>query len=221
MFDLVLLMAGEGKRTGLSQNKVLYEVNNKPLFRYSLEKFLECEECKNVVLVVREDEKNKVINYLDDLELKKIKICFGGKERQDSVYNSLNYLSSEVVLIHDAARPLISKDIIMKVYEEVKLHQASVPAYNSIDTIKELKDGKLITLNRANLYNIQTPQGVNLKMFKEAHELARKENYYATDDVSLLEKYFGVNVKLVAGSVYNIKVTTSEDLNMIKKLLKE
>lgn len=219
MFDLVLLMAGEGKRTGLTFNKVLYEVNNKPIFRYSLDKFLECELCNNIILVIREEDKEKIDRHISDLDKNRIKICFGGKERQDSVYNSLNFLSSEIVLIHDAARPLITKDIIMQVYEEAKLHYASVPAYNSIDTIKELKDGKLVTLNRANLFNIQTPQGVNLKMFIEAHRLAKLDNFYGTDDVSLLEKYFGVNVKLVNGSVYNLKVTTTEDLNMIKKLL--
>ncbi|HHX00012.1 MAG TPA: 2-C-methyl-D-erythritol 4-phosphate cytidylyltransferase [Acholeplasmataceae bacterium] len=221
MFDVVLLMAGRGTRTGLDYNKVLYKINNKPIFRYSLDTFLEIEECNRIVLVINPEEEAEIKSLISDVNLKKIKIVSGGNMRQDSVYNGIIECNSEVALIHDAARPLITKGIILNVYRKTLVYSAAVTAIKTIDTIKELRDGKLITLDREKLYNIQTPQGVNLDKFKNAHLKAKDEKFYSTDDVSLLEKYYNISPTIVEGSIYNFKVTTSFDLEIMKKLLEE
>lgn len=220
MFDAVILMAGKGTRSGLQYNKILYKLNNKAVFLYSLEEFLKCDECKKVVLVIDALEESEIRNEINIVD-ERITFAYGGSQRQDSVRNGIKECSSEVILIHDAARPLIKKQNIIDVYENAKTHTSSVLAVKTIDTIKEYRDGKLITLNRDNLYNIQTPQGVNSNKFKEAHKLAEKENFYATDDVSLLEKYYNISPKIVIGSYNNLKLTTKEDLKYIEYLLKE
>jgi len=221
MFDALLLMAGSGKRTKLNYNKVLFKVKNKPLFIHSLEKFLSIEECKKIILVINKNDEEEILNYLRPYPKEKITLTYGGFERQDSVYAGIKCAESDYVLIHDAARPLITKDLILNIYENTVKYKAAIPSYQAIDTIKELKDGKLITLDRSKLYNIQTPQGVTKDLFIKVIELAKNENYYATDDVALLEKYLQLSPKLVQGSFYNIKVTTEEDLKYIEKLIEE
>lgn len=221
MFDGIILAAGKGERSGLLYNKILYEINNKPLFMYSLEAFIKSKYCNKVILVINQADEEAILYYLKSINSKNIELTYGGQMRQDSVANGINKCSSEVVLIHDGARPLVNVDEIEKVYEAAKTNNSSVLAVRTVDTIKELKDGKLITLNRDNLYNIQTPQGVKLDLMKNALNKAQVENFYSTDDVSLIEKYYDLSPKIVIGSYKNIKVTTSEDIDYLNYLLKE
>jgi len=221
MFDCILLIAGKGERSGLSYNKVFYTINKKPLFRYSLETFLDIKECRKIVLVIREDDIDLVKKEIETLDNSRIEIVYGGNMRQDSVSNGIDKCESKVVLIHDGARPLVSKKNIDDVYINTLEYYSSVLAVKTIDTIKEVKDGKTRTLNRENLWNIQTPQGVNLEYYKISIKKAIKENYYATDDVSLLEKYMDTVPKIVEGSYQNIKATTYNDIEYIEYLIKE
>ena len=102
MFDAIILLAGKGKRTGLPYNKVFHELNSKPLFRHSLEKFLELPSCRKVVLVCEKTEIAAVQALVSD---PRIALTEGGSERQDSVRAGMEACESEVVLIHDGARP--------------------------------------------------------------------------------------------------------------------
>lgn len=220
MFDAILLIAGKGQRSGLSYNKILYKIDGKPLFRYSLETFLSCQDCHKVIIVTTKDDYEQVYTAVRDLDLSRIEFTYGGDHRQDSVACGIEKCSSKVVLIHDGARPLIEKNHIINVYEGALIYSSAVLAVKTVDTIKELKDGKLNTLNRDSLWNIQTPQGVDLKKFKKALTRAKTDKYYGTDDVSLLEKYYDISPKIIQGSYRNIKATNPEDLDYVKYLIR-
>jgi 2-C-methyl-D-erythritol 4-phosphate cytidylyltransferase len=218
MFDCVFLMAGKGERSQLDINKVYYKINNKPLFKYSLDVFLDIEECNKIVLVVREDEYNRVSH----LSSSRIKIVYGGQMRQDSVASGVIATSEKIVLIHDAARYNVSKDDIIQVYLNTIDYQAAVLATKVTDTIKTVSDYKVVnTLDRNTLWAMQTPQGVKRDLYLDCLKKARQENYYGTDDVELLEKYANVKARIVPGHHCNYKLTNAEDIIVAEAILKE
>lgn len=218
MFDCILLVAGKSTRFNQDTNKVLYKLKDKLVFRYSLELFLSIEECRKVVLVTSKNDIDIIKNEVKDLDLNKIIFTTGGVMRQDSVYNGLMLTESDIVLIHDGARPMINANDILKVYHESINHLAATLAVKVIDTIKQVDD-KVITLNRANLWQIQTPQGVNRKIFLDVITKAKNNGYYGTDDVSLIEKYTNIQPKMVEGNYDNIKITTFRDIKYLEFLM--
>ncbi len=221
MFDVILLIAGKGKRTKLDYNKTLYLINDKPIFKYSLDIFLKMKELNKVVLVIDKEDEDIVNEYIKDINSNKIEIVYGGLERQDSVKNGIDKCSSDVVLIHDGARAYIEEGQVQSVYDNARRYNASALAVKTTDTIRELKKGSSNIVDRNLLWNMQTPQGVNLQMFKEALKKAYEDNYYGTDDLNLLEKYFDIVPKLVEGSKKNLKFTTIDDLDYLKFILGE
>ena len=141
-------------------------------------------------------------------------IIEGGNTRQASVYNGLKHSSCDFVLIHDAARPMISIDLINQAIEMVKEKKALTVATKTIDTIKEVEDGVIVqTIDRAKLYNTQTPQAFEYNLIKNAHEKLVGENF--TDDAGMLE-FFGQDVHILIGSYKNIKITTQNDIDIAK-----
>lgn len=215
MFDCILLMAGSGKRTNLAYNKIKYKINNKAIFEYSLDLFLSIEEVNKIVLVVSSDEYDEFKEY----ENSKVVLAIGGKERQDSVLAGLKECVSDVVLIHDAARPNIKKEEVINVYKEALINKASVLAVPCVNAIKEV-DGDFVTksLERSAVWCMQTPQGVNRKLMVEA---LGKIDYMIYDDIQALEIVFGIKAKIVKGRGENIKVTNPMDLKLMEMLLGE
>ena len=131
------------------------------------------------------------------------------------MYNALNVVKNDYVLIHDGARPLIRKDIISCVLDAVVDKGAVSVMTKTTDTIKEVDEtGRIIrTIDRSKLYNTQTPQGFKTSIIKEAHEKLKDGNF--TDDSSMLE-YLGIPVYIVNGSYTNIKITIKSDLDFAK-----
>ena len=146
---------------------------------------------------------------------KEIKIIEGGSTRQESVYKALQKVTSDFVIIHDGARPIITKEIISEVIEKTKNLGAVSVMTKTTDTIKEVdENGKIIrTIDRSKLYNTQTPQAFKTSTIKEVHEKLKGKSY--TDDCSMLEE-FGENVYIVEGSPKNIKITSKSDLDFAK-----
>ncbi|MDD3999747.1 MAG: 2-C-methyl-D-erythritol 4-phosphate cytidylyltransferase, partial [Bacilli bacterium] len=107
MFDAILLLAGKGERSGLEYNKVLFKLNDKPLFLYSLETFLKCRDCRKMILVCREEEIQTIQTLLSGYQ--KIDYAIGGEQRQDSVKAGIARTESDIALIHDGARPFVKK----------------------------------------------------------------------------------------------------------------
>jgi 2-C-methyl-D-erythritol 4-phosphate cytidylyltransferase len=216
MFDALILMAGKGERTGLSYNKALHPVKGKPLFRYAVETFLACPDCRKVVLVTARDEMKQVRDLVGDLT--GIEMTIGGAHRRDSARAGLALCSEKIVLIHDAARPLIEIGEITEVYRRTLESQAAVLAVKTTDTIISADSGYQ-TLDREYLWNVQTPQGVYLEAYRLALEQAVAEDYYPTDDISLVVKYLNIKPAIVTGKPENIKVTSKADLDYVEYLL--
>ena len=160
---------------------------------------------------------------ITNIKIKNVKIAYGGKERQDSVYNGLKLLDEkcDVVLIHDGARPFVSDKIIDKSIEEAKEHKAIVVGVPVKDTIKVIDNDKNIvdTPNRSVLWAVQTPQTFDYNILIDAYKDAFKNKFYGTDDAMLVER-IGYKVKMLEGSYNNIKITTQEDLNIGSQILR-
>ncbi len=204
----VILAAGEGRRIGL--RKQFIEVQGKPLFMYSVEKALKLFD--EVILVLPKDALTKVSVP------EGVKKVEGGRERQDSVLNGILEAEAEVVVIHDAARPLATEEMFREV-SNLGEFDGKIVAVPSRDTLKEVShDTVLKTIDRSHIWLSQTPQAFKRKVLLECHFRARNEGFYGTDDASLLERY-GYKVGIVMGSYWNVKVTYREDLQFLEKLL--
>lgn len=203
MTTVIILLAGMGRRMGMDKNKVLLEVNGKPIFMYTLEKFEQFT--KNIMIVVSE----KDYEYFKSLNLK-YKIIIGGVTRHESVLNALKEVKTQRVLIHDGARPLISNNIIRECLEcNSDAYFVGIPLKNTVryDKSYDFKD-----LNRGHLIDVQTPQGGITKLFLEG----ALKNKNVTDDISMLDNKN--NVELIIGEDTNIKITTKFDLEIFKML---
>ena len=224
----IVLAAGRGKRMNSEINKQFLLINGKPLLYYSLKTFEE-SEVDEIVLVTGtgylEFCREEIVEKYGFKKV--IEIVEGGDERYNSVYNGILALKqTDYVLVHDSARPMITKDIIHLNIEEVKRNRACVTAVPSKDTIKvsDAEGFVSYTPNRNELWNIQTPQSFEYKLIKAAYEYAIKnELTNITDDSMILENYKdeSVKIKLIEGSYKNIKITTSEDLLIAEKLLEK
>jgi len=224
MVTAIVLAAGRGRRMNSSINKVFMLLNDQPILVHSVLTFSACPEVDNLVVVAASDEVAYVENMLNSLiGIKTWQVVSGGSERQYSIANALKVMSqtTDIVLVHDGARPLINIQCINSVIQVATAHQAAVAAVPVKDTIKAVNDSGTVTgtPERHTLWNIQTPQGFNAHILRQAYEQAAQDGYLGTDDASLVER-IGVNIKIVAGSYENIKVTTPEDLIIAEALIK-
>jgi 2-C-methyl-D-erythritol 4-phosphate cytidylyltransferase len=153
-----------------------------------------------------------------------ITIVTGGRERQNSVWNGINaFLSKpDIVLVHDAARPLVNRRTVDEVIASAARNGAAVVGAKVHDTVKE--EGKQgffsRTLDRSKLWAVQTPQGFSFDLLMRAHKSARRSGHHGTDEASLVER-LNVPVRIVEGDQWNIKITTPFDLHLAEVLLKE
>lgn len=224
MISAVILAGGKGKRMNSTISKQFIELKGKPIIYYTIKKFNDNKQIDNIVVVLSAEE----IEYFKENVLKKYdirvdKIIAGGVERQDSVYNGLKSLENsetDVVLIHDGARPFISDRIINEGIKYAKIYGASAPGVMPKDTIK-IKDESnfsINTPNRETLVAIQTPQVFNFNEILECHKKIKLDKLIVTDDTMVIEN-FGKKVYLYDGEYTNIKVTTPEDLILAEKLI--
>ena len=224
MKGVVIVAAGTGSRMNMGINKQFIKLEGKEIIAYTIEKFYNNSNIEDIVVVVKEDESEFFKKeILDKYNFKNVKIAYGGKERQDSVYNGLKLLDEkcDVVLIHDGARPFVSDKIIDKSIEEAKEHKAIVVGVPVKDTIKVIDNDKNIvdTPNRSVLWAVQTPQTFDYNILIDAYKDAFKNKFYGTDDAMLVER-IGYKVKMLEGSYNNIKITTQEDLNVGSQILR-
>ena len=209
-YSVCLLAAGQGVRTKLPYNKVLYKMDGKSILDHSLDLFLSDEDCIQIVLTCSLQDMDAMQIYRKD---KRIELVLGGDTRQESVYNALQAVKSSVVFIHDAARPYLKKEQLKALKQTMEKEEACVLMVPSIDTVKIVENGYVVsTLDRSLLYNAQTPQCFKTDLIKECHEMAKKEHKIATDDTQLVEWYSQARVKVVPGDPANIKVTVPSDL---------
>lgn len=221
MNSVIILSGGRGKRMGSDISKQFISLNDKPILYYTIKKFMDNKLIDEIILVLPKDE----IDYckrevLEKNGLKVDKIVEGGKERQDSVFNGLKAIEeTDIVLIHDGARPFVTDKIIEEGISSAKKFKAAAPGVMPKDTIKiRDKDGlSKETLKREELVAVQTPQVFDYNLILECHTKIKENNIKVTDDTMVVEK-FGHRVFLYDGEYTNIKITTPEDLILAKYL---
>ena len=221
---VIILAGGRGSRMEARVSKQFIEIKEKPLIYYTIKAFDTCKEIQEIILVLPEDEieyfKDEVI---DKFDLPIIKIVNGGKERQDSVYNGLKALDNcDIVLIHDGARPFVSKSIIEKGIEYAEKYGACAPGVMPKDTIK-VKDSSglsISTPDRSTLVAVQTPQCFKFNIIFNSHRYIKEKKIIVTDDTMVVEQ-LGIKVFLYEGDYKNIKVTTPEDLILAERFIEE
>ena len=214
MISVVLLMAGSGERMGAGKNKILLEANNKMLFEYPLSLFKKYNF--EIICVINKNDEEILKPYLKD-----IKYTYGGKTRGDSVYNGINMATGDYILIHDSARVLLSNKVVDIIIDMSNKYDA-ILAYGKVkDTIKEINNGKLTTLNRDKLIAASTPQCAKRELLIDAYNKARNDNKIFTDDISVIEYYYpDIKIGLVEANEENFKVTTPLDFKILKELIK-
>ncbi len=222
----IIAAAGSGSRIGSSSYKQFIELNGKPVIVHTLEKFQQSSEIDEMVVVFPPDKVDEFSGRIAAYGFHKpIRFVAGGERRQDSVHQgflSINGKQTELVVIHDAVRPLVEADLIQRVVERARLTGAAVTAIQAVDTIKEVssQDVVIATLNRSALRQVQTPQAFAYSIMREAFQRAYADDYYGTDDSSLVER-IGIQVAVVPGSTLNIKITTAADVKFAELMLKE
>ncbi|MBF8969858.1 MULTISPECIES: 2-C-methyl-D-erythritol 4-phosphate cytidylyltransferase [unclassified Streptococcus] len=213
-YDVILLVAGSGRRMGADRNKILLELDGQAIFVYSLQVFQADPDCQRILLVGRPEDRPAFEDYLSPQVL----FVTGGPERQDSVRLGLAYVDADWVMVHDGARPFISSDQL----QDLKGQPNSILAVPVKDTIKEVHAGRVQqTVPRERLMAAQTPQFFEAALLAEVHKKALQAGYLGTDDASLVETFSSVKVGLVPGSYWNVKMTTPEDLILGQFLRKE
>ena len=207
----IITAGGKSSRFGTG-NKLLEKIYGKEVIKYTIEAF-EKSDIDEIIISANKSiipELSSMFNH---------KITEGGSTRQASVYNGLKAAGQcDFVLIHDGARPVITPEIINRTIDLVKEKNAVSVMTKTIDSIKEVQDGKIIkTIDRSKLYNTQTPQAFRYDIIMSAHEKLQGQNF--TDDAGMLEA-LGYDVYIVDGSYKNIKITTQSDIEIAKIFLK-
>jgi len=223
----IVLAAGQGKRMNTRISKQFLVLKDKPLLYYSLKAFNE-SSVEEIILVVKDDAIDYCREHIvEAYKLNKVtKIVAGGDERYDSVNKALSSIdNADYVLIHDGARPFITKEQIEEVINQVVTHKACILATPVKDSIKIVdNDGYIVSApERHMLWAAQTPQAFEFQGIKVAYSRfygdSNRSNQKITDDAMVYETYLNKQVKIIEGSYQNIKITTAEDLTIAELFL--
>ena len=216
----IILAAGNGTRLSNNIKKQFIKIHDKQLFLFSFDSF--CSSNIDKILIVSSKEDINYVKSLVSSNEKFLDVIAGGETRQQSVKNALDYLKGiladdDVILIHDAARPLIKVPLINEVINKTIEYDCCSLILPIKDTIISLSDNNYeSTLERDKLASVQTPQGFKFKIIYEAHLKAMHSS--TTDDAQLV-KSLGLNIHLIKGDEQNFKITTNEDLNYFEYIL--
>ena len=216
----IILAAGNGTRLSNNIKKQFIKIHDKQLFLFSFDSF--CSSNIDKILIVSSKEDINYVRSLVSSNEKFLDVIAGGETRQQSVKNALDYLKGiladdDVILIHDAARPLIKFPLINEVINKTIEYDCCSLILPIKDTIISLSNNNYeSTLERDKLASVQTPQGFKFKIIYEAHLKAMHSS--ATDDAQLV-KNLGLNIHLIKGDEQNFKITTNEDLNYFEYIL--
>ncbi len=221
-FALLLLCAGRGRRLSASVDKAFVKLGGYPLFFYSYRVFASFREIAPIVVVARKKYFPLIRRYVKD---KRLLLSEGGEERYNSVWKGLSLIqdvSVDYVIIHDAARPFITRKIVETLLRQGIKFKAAVPVLPVSEAIKKVKRGRVeSTVIRDGLYTAQTPQIFEKEVIIKAHNYLRKHRFSRVYDDAQLVESTGCPVKVFAGSRMNIKITYPEDMSIAKAFISE
>ncbi len=220
----IITAAGSGIRMG-GVSKQLFPILGKPCIVYSLLAFQESSSINEIIITAKPEEIERIQRICREHQITKLAaVVPGGKTRQESVANGFQYLhkKSEIVAIHDGARPLITKEDIDLLVKKAARCGASCAANRMVDTVKkaDVKGYITETVPREELFTVQTPQVFQADIYRVSLALAARDHLVVTDDCSILE-HAGFPIFLCETGKENIKLTTQQDLELITAILKE
>lgn len=211
---VIIVAAGSGTRTGSKELKQFRWVAGKPMLLHSIQAFHRRADVAQVVAVLPRSVAGDPPPWIFQCDVDRLLVSVGGRERGDSVWSGLEDLEEEVeiVVVHDAARPLVTDATIDAVVRQARAGTGAIAALPVVDTLKEVdEEGRIVrTVDRAHLWRAQTPQAFPRDMIERAHLEARRAGIAATDDAALCER-LGFPVVVVRGSERGLKVTEEGD----------
>jgi len=220
---VVIVAGGSSTRTGGRELKQFRWVAGKPVLLHSLQTFMARPDVVGVVVVLPNSHVADPPPWIFQCDVDRLMIAPGGASRSESVWNGLEDLpdAADVVLVHDAARPLVDNATIDRVVAEVRAGHPAIAALPVVDTLKEVDgDGRIVrTVERERLWRAQTPQGFPRETIVTAHRRARSEKLSATDDAALCER-LGIPVVVVRGNERALKITDDEDFARAEALFR-
>jgi 2-C-methyl-D-erythritol 4-phosphate cytidylyltransferase len=218
---VIIVAAGSGTRTGSSELKQFRWVAGKPMLLHSLQTFQSRKDVAMVVCVLPRDHVGDPPPWIFQCDADRLLLSVGGRHRTESVANGMEDLppECEIVIVHDAARPLVSGETISRVIQEARAGNVAVAALPVTDTLKRVdsQNRVVITVERAGLWRAQTPQGFPRKILEQAHRDAREVSRTAHDDAALCE-HLNVQIVVVEGSERAAKITTESDFALVEAL---
>jgi len=213
-------------------SKQFTDLDGTPILIHTLRKFAAVDAVSEIWIALRENEiegfRERLRKEAKGLCGKKVELVIGGEHRQQSVQNALNAITAapdDIVLVHDAVRPLVSPEIIHEVIEAAKKYGAAIAGLPAVDTVKQVErtaEGAIVksTIPRAGVVLAQTPQGFRYSVIKKAFDEAADDGFMGTDEASLAERS-GHEVAVVMGSPRNIKITTPSDMDLAEFYLRK
>jgi len=222
---------GKGKQKKTPPSKQFTELGGTPILIHTLRKFAAVDAVNEIWIALRESEiagfRARLESEAKDVQKKKVELVAGGEHRQQSVANALNAITAapdDIVLVHDAVRPFVSREIIQEVIAATQKYGAAIAGLPAVDTVKQVErtaGGAQIkaTIPRASVVMAQTPQGFRYSVIKKAFDEASTDGFLGTDEASLVERS-GHGVAVVMGSPRNIKITAPADMELAEFYLK-
>lgn len=218
----ILACAGKGSRCGLGYNKLLHEVAGKPIFQYTLEKFVELSSIKEIIISASEEDSEKIRAITDEMMVNlPIKVIKGGETRSLSIKNCLQVVSdkADIVIIHDGARPYVDVSDIENVISLANDYGAAVLTHPVTDTLKTVgDDGGMYGAKRDNYFTVSTPQAFNAAEIMRAYEEVDYDSNF-TDDTEVYAQYIGKDIMQSPASNSNKKITTLEDIREFERFI--
>jgi 2-C-methyl-D-erythritol 4-phosphate cytidylyltransferase len=222
----ILPAAGLGTRMGAETPKQFLELDGVPIVILSLRRIASCELVTDIIVATRGDDVSRLEERIREEKFKQsVRVVRGGDSRQDSVAQALQLVSNEteIVLVHDAVRPFVTREQIARVIEEARKCRAAILGIPAMDTVKEVKRASLpedvalitATIPRERIVLAQTPQAFSTKLLKEAFARAQADGVNASDEAGLIER-LGYDVHVVLGSERNMKITKPADMELAR-----
>lgn len=225
----VVLAAGMGTRVGAHGNKAYLPLAGRRMVSWTLESMAHVADFRRLVLVIRSDERRRAERVLDrELPGVDVDLVAGGDTRHGSEFKALQHLAPEiesgavdVVLIHDAARPLAGPGMMRAALSVARQHGGALPALPASDLVSVGSDGKIGVPPAGTLVRVQTPQAFRARPLLEAYRAADREGFVGTDTSSCVERFSDIEVRTFQGDARNLKVTYALDLFLAERLLAE